>query len=76
MNNSIEIYENDDVIVQCTECKNLKSITEFDKDRTKKCGHRYKCKACVKSKNHQYYITHKSKWEKYYTKQPKVKTNQ
>ena len=44
-NNANKIY-NDNDIKTCSHCKQIKSITDFNKDKTKSDGLEYICKSC------------------------------
>lgn len=45
----------------CSKCETTKELTEFNKDRTKKEGHRPECRECEKERNKLYYENNKEK---------------
>lgn len=44
---------------QCSECGEVKPITDFPKNKTRKDGFEYRCKSCKKNRSTKYYETHK-----------------
>ena len=49
----------------CSRCKEEKSISDFNKDRSCKDGHNYQCKACAKEKHRKYREENREKAREY-----------
>lgn len=49
----------------CTSCKEEKSISDFNKDRSRKDGHNCRCKACAKEKRRKYREENREKAREY-----------
>ena len=45
----------------CTKCKEVKAITEFHRDKSRKDGYRNVCKPCIISYMQDYYVANKDK---------------
>lgn len=62
---------------ECSKCHQLKSLTEFTKDKLQKSGLRPDCKSCCYRDRHISYLKHCSKYKaKYFTNQETLKQKQ